>query len=75
MQFTLPVISDITFNIFSINGSLVHKYNERGLNQGKYELEWNGRDMRNTPVASGVYIYEFRAGDAFHVTKKMTLLK
>ena len=75
MQFTLPVISDITFNIFSINGSLVHKYNERGLSPGQYELEWNGRDMGNTPVASGVYIYEFRAGDAFHVTKKMTLLK
>tara|TARA_Y100000748_G_scaffold303543_1_gene308993 strand:- start:2225 stop:4627 length:2403 start_codon:yes stop_codon:yes gene_type:complete len=75
MHITIPVQSDISFNIYSITGSLVYAHSEKALIAGEYELEWNARDMKNNPVASGIYIYEFRAGNAFHITKKMTLLK
>ena len=75
MHITIPVQSDISFNIYSITGSLLYAHSEKALIAGEYELEWNARDMKNNPVASGIYIYEFRAGNAFHITKKMTLLK
>ena len=75
MEFSLPVASDISFKVYNLIGVEVYSYTKSALSAGKYTLEWNGRNFRNAPVPSGVYIYEFRAGENFRQTKKMTLLK
>jgi hypothetical protein len=41
---------------------------------GVQRVEWNGRDDRGNPVASGVYFYRLTAGD-FTRTNKLVLLK
>jgi len=41
---------------------------------GSYEVEFNGRDLINQTLPSGIYFYQLRAG-SFVQTKKMLLLK
>jgi hypothetical protein len=41
---------------------------------GRYTVEWNGSDMLNNDVASGVYFYELR-GESFISRKKMLLIR
>jgi len=75
MEFSLPEASDISFKVYSLIGAEVYSYSKKALSPGRYTIQWNGRNFQNTPIPSGVYIYEFRAGDSFRQTKKMTLLK
>ena len=75
MEINLPIASDISFTVYSITGVEVFSYSKKGLDAGSHSIVWNGRDFRNNPVSSGVYLYEFRAGNEFRQTKKMTLLK
>ena len=75
VEINLPVLSDISFTVYSITGVEVFSYSKKGLDAGSHSITWNGRDFRNNPVSSGVYLYEFRAGNEFRQTKKMTLLK
>jgi hypothetical protein len=41
---------------------------------GYHTVVWNGTDSRNRLVASGIFFYEFRAGNEVDI-KKMVLLK
>ncbi|MBD3349167.1 MAG: T9SS type A sorting domain-containing protein [Candidatus Eisenbacteria bacterium] len=41
---------------------------------GDHEVTWDGRDESGAPVASGVYFYSLRAGDA-RETRRMVLVK
>jgi hypothetical protein len=41
---------------------------------GFYQVQWNGRDANNIPVASGMYLYRIHSGQ-FTSVKKMLLLK
>ena len=41
---------------------------------GRYEIAWDGRDRTGNELASGVYLYELRAGE-FRSVRKMALMK
>jgi hypothetical protein len=41
---------------------------------GLKRIVWNGKDDKNIPMVSGVYIYRISSGK-FNVSKKMMLLK
>jgi len=41
---------------------------------GYYSLKWDGKDLYNNSVASGIFIYKLSA-DRFSETQKMLLLK
>ena len=75
LDFSLPVNSDISFKVYSITGAEVYSHNQKDVSMGKYTLTWNGKDKYGRSLSSGIYLYEFRAGDKFHQTKKMTFLK
>ena len=75
MEFSLPVSSDISFTVYSLTGVEIYSYSQKAVSMGKYKITWNGRDSYGRSLPSGVYLYEFRAGDQFRQTKKMTLLK
>jgi flagellar hook assembly protein FlgD len=40
-----------------------------------YSITWDGTDNNGAPVASGLYLYQLRAGKQTLAQKKMMLLK
>jgi len=64
----------ITLKIFSLRGRLVKEVLNEELPEGSYTVTWDGKDNRNQPVPSGIYLYRFSSG-AYSVSRKMTLIK
>ena len=75
MEFSLPIESDISFSVYSLTGEEIYSYDRSSVPGGNYKITWNGKNRSGFSVPSGVYLYEFRAGNEFRQVKKMTLLK
>jgi len=60
--------------VFSLAGRRVRTLVDGFVPAGEHEVAWDGLDDRGTPVASGVYFYTLRVGDALE-TRRMVLLK
>jgi len=75
IRFDLAAPGPAELAVYDVRGrrvrTLVHS--DR-LTPGSHKIRWDGRNDTGTPVASGVYFYRFRAGDA-RLTRKMILLR
>ena len=79
LPYQLAAASDVTFSIYSVNGTLVRTlslgYQAAGVYRSKSRAAyWDGRNALGEPVASGVYFYSLTAGD-FIATGKMLIRK
>ncbi|MBC8382303.1 MAG: T9SS type A sorting domain-containing protein, partial [Candidatus Cloacimonetes bacterium] len=74
-SFALPQnIQKAELSIYNIKGQLVKSF-KPNINEGpRFEIEWNGKDSSNKPVASGVYFYRLTT-DQKEITKKLLLLQ
>ena len=61
--------------IYNIKGQLVNSLTEAIASDGKYEAFWNGTDLQNKPVSSGIYLYKLIVNNEEISIKKMTVLK
>jgi hypothetical protein len=73
IEFYLPERTDWRLDIINLSGQLV-----RGVSgtdgPGSVALNWDGRDVKNHSVSSGVYFYRLLT-DQHRTSKKMLLLK
>jgi len=60
--------------IFNLKGDLVRSYDLSGSNQPVQKIIWDGKNLDNSYVKSGVYFYRLKVGDK-SLTRKMVLLK
>ena len=74
IPFQLPQESDVVLKIFNIRGQLVRTLIQADYTPGFHSIRWDGKDNNGTSVSSGLYIYQFLAGEFVQV-RKMTLLK
>jgi hypothetical protein len=74
IRYTVPSRSDVTLHVYSVSGQRVRTLVDGPVPAGVGQVTWDGTDDAGNPVASGVYVYELRAGNPVLV-KKMTLLK
>jgi hypothetical protein len=70
----------LIIDIFNVKGQKVRKLEMRNeelemKSDLSYSVTWDGTDSSNQPVASGVYLYQLRAGKQTLAQKKMMLLK
>ena len=81
IRFGIPDASNIKIEIFNILGQKVKTLSVNQLNPGFHEISWNGTNTFNTPLASGLYVYQFEALSTedksvkFAKTGKFLLLK
>jgi len=75
IKFLLPESQQVTLQIYNISGQLVKTITQNEMYQaGEHVVSWNATDDSGSRVASGMYMYVFRAG-SFHKIGKMILLK
>lgn len=72
IRFGIPAASNIEITIFNILGQKVKTITKTVLNPGFHKVVWNGTNAVNTPLASGLYVYRFRALSAKENTEKYT---
>ena len=77
--YQLSSAADVTFAIYSVNGTLVRTLSLGHQAAGVYRSKsraayWDGRNAFGEPVASGIYFYTLTAGD-FTATGKMLIRK
>lgn len=74
IEYSLPERSHVTIEVYNILGQTVRTLVDREISAGTYRTVWDGTTGSGQTVASGVYLYRFKAGDHIE-TKKMLLLK
>lgn len=80
IRFDLPERSRVTIEIYDASGKLIKSLLKEERDAGYHSIEWNGTDMNNQNVSSGVYLYRIvakslKTNSEFIQTKKMILLK
>ena len=74
ISFELAASSDVSLDVFNVLGQQVRRLIGRHLSPGRHDVEFDGRDDQGDQLATGVYLYRLRIGDAAE-TRKMILLK
>jgi len=70
----LPTRVDVSLEVFDVRGRLVRRLARGNYDAGAHVVEWDGRDERGAPAASGMYVYRLTAGKQT-ASRKMMLLK
>ena len=74
ITFDVPTSEFVMLRVYNLLGQDVQTLINKSMAPGRYTVEWNGNDMLNNDVASGVYFYELR-GESFISRKKMLLIR
>ena len=74
IRFALPAAGEVQLDVYDVSGKLVAELVRGHLPAGRHETVWFGVDTAGHPVATGVYVYQLRAGDTV-MSRKMTLMK
>ena len=74
VDFTINNSGYVDIGIYDITGKWVMNLIGKHMQNGKYNIAWNGSDMVGTPVASGSYLVVMKFGNSIQ-TKKIKLIK
>ncbi len=79
IPYSLAEEADVQIEIYDTKGAVVGQFDLGHQGTGYYTdraraVYWDGRNANGEPVASGVYLYQLRAGN-FTATRRMVILK
>jgi hypothetical protein len=74
IHFQLPQASHVGVKIFSTLGEEIRTVVDGQYEAGYHRVRWDGKDKNGNPMASGMYLYQLRAGN-FSQVRKMSLLR
>ncbi|MFQ5823278.1 MAG: M1 family aminopeptidase [bacterium] len=74
IEFSLPQRERIEITIYNIHGQKVRRLISQPYEAGTYKVTWNGKDENGNLTASGLFIYQMRAGN-FKQQKKLLFIK
>ncbi len=74
IRFALPQESHVVVKVFNIIGVEIRTLADEEREAGYHRVRWDGKDEHGNPVASGVYLYQLRAG-SFSQVKKMSFIR
>ncbi len=73
IRYSLPIASDVKLDIFNIKGQKVRTLINSHQQKGQHSVTWDGKNLNNSPVSSGVYFYKIKTQDHTS-TKKLLIL-
>jgi hypothetical protein len=74
IRFQLPQAGLVVIKIFNILGEEIRTLADAQYDAGYHRVRWDGKDKNGKSVASGVYLYQLRAG-RFSQVKKMSFIR
>jgi hypothetical protein len=74
ISYEIATAGRVSIRVYDVTGRLVRVLLDDVRSAGPHAVEWDGRDERGRPTASGVYFYKLTTKD-FTKTRKMVLLK
>lgn len=74
IRFDLPQLSPVRLQVFDTSGRLVRTLVDETLTPGQHRADWDGRDLGEFPVGSGVYFYKLKIDDKLY-SKQLLILK
>ena len=74
IRYDLQESGPVSLRVYDITGQVVSALVSDEQPAGRYTITWDGRNQAGAQVASGVYLYELRAG-SFRSVQKMLLMK
>ncbi len=74
LSYSITQQSNVELSIYNNMGQRINTLVHQTQSAGSYQIEWNGCDANQSPVASGIYYYELCAGNTKTI-RKMTLIR
>jgi spore coat protein A len=74
IAFVLPDASVVELTVFNVAGQKVRVLGQGPYVAGRHVVTWDGKDDSGAGVATGVYFYRLRAGNAERI-RKMVMMK
>jgi hypothetical protein len=74
ITYALPHAVEVKLIIFDMLGRRVRTLVDQTQQAGRYAVVWDGRNEQGQPVASGMFLYQLRAGN-FVKTLRMALVR
>ena len=74
VSYDLDRISDVELAVYDMMGRRIRTLVSASQAAGSYQVQWDGTNARGEQLASGVYLYQLRAGERVE-TRKMMLIK
>ncbi|NIT70208.1 choice-of-anchor B family protein [candidate division KSB1 bacterium] len=74
IAYQLPKAEKVSIIIYDLLGQQVKQLVNENQEPGHYSVQWDGRDQTGHTVATGLYIYQIKAGQ-FNQTRKMLFVK
>jgi len=74
IQYSIPQASQVTLNIFNLQGEVVKKLVDGYQTANHYQVIWNGENEVGAKVASGIYLYQLQT-DNYSQIKRMIFIK
>ncbi len=80
LPYALPDLSTVVIHVYDITGRRVATLKNEMEEAGYYRIRWNGKNMSNIPLPSGMYIIQMTAksmedGELFTKVQKVLLMK
>ena len=74
IKYELPRRSKVTMKIYNLFGQEITTLLDQEKEAGSYQVRWEGNNALGRPVASGIYLIRFEAGE-FVKIKKMVVIR
>lgn len=74
IKYSLPKTTHVSIHIYNFLGQLIVKLIDKKQYPGNYSVFWDGKNMNDRDVASGIYLYSVTTKD-FLKAHKMTLIR
>ncbi|MDZ7724707.1 MAG: GEVED domain-containing protein [candidate division KSB1 bacterium] len=73
IEYDLPDATVVSLQVYDIHGRLIRTLVDGMQNAGRQHIEWDATNGQGVPMSSGLYIYQFRAGDVKQTGRMMYL--
>jgi arylsulfatase A-like enzyme len=74
IEFILPEAADVNLVLYDVRGRVVRTLSQPGLDVGRHQVTWDGREEGGQPAASGMYICRLVAGPLVE-SRRLVLLR